>query len=247
MWGMKFNNVKCVQMTITNKRKEIKNTYYLDKVPLEQKESIKYLGVIIDNKLNFEKHIKEKAKNATKILNLLRRNLYFAPRTVKKKAYVACVLPILEYASSCWSPNSEKMKNSLEMVHHNAAKFITNTYPKKKDYTNFSITKLLNELNFDTLEERRNQTRLTMAYKIINNHVILDPGMLPKFKTHRPLRQCKAAQVGMKNQLEEPQSRLKVTGTTFFYEVPKLWNQRVSPAQAEAVSVDSFKKYFSRK
>ena len=72
-----------------------------------------------------------KAKKATTVLNMLRRNLHFAPKSVKKKAYTACVLPIMEYASSCWSPNSDKVNNCLEMVQHNAAKFITNTYPKK--------------------------------------------------------------------------------------------------------------------
>ena len=185
-------------------------------------------------------------QNATKILNLIQRNLYFAPRSVKKKAYISCVLPIIEYASSCWMPNSEKMKNCLEMVHHNAAKFITNTYPKRNNYQNFSITKLLNEIDFETLEERRNQARLTMAFKIINGYVILDSSTLPKFKNHGPLRQCNSAYVGTKNQLEEPVSRLKVTGNTFFYSVPLLWNTTVSPSQAEAPSVDSFKRYFKR-
>ena len=115
---------------------------------------------------------------------------YCAPRSVKCKAYMACVLPIVEYASSCWTPNSDKATNTLEMVQHTAAKFITNTYPKKGDYNNFSVSKILNELNFDSLQERREQARLTMAYKIINEHVILDSQMLPKSKYQRPLRQC---------------------------------------------------------
>ena len=49
-----------------------------------------------------------------------------------------------------------------------------------------------------------------------------------------------------KLQLDEPVSRLKVTGNTFFYSVPLLWNNTVSPSQAEAPSVDSFKRYFRR-
>ena len=137
------------------------------------------------------------------------------------------------------------MKNCLEIVHHNAAKFITNTYPKKKDFEKFSITKILKELNFETLEQRRNQAKLTMAYKIINGYVILDSNMLPKFKSHGPLRQCNSAYVGTKHQLDEPQPKIKVVGNTFFFSVPLLWNQTVSPFQAEVANVDSFKKHFS--
>ena len=121
---------------------------------------------------------------------MLRRNLYFAPRIVKCKAYQACVLPIIEYASICWSPTSEKLENCLEMINHNAAKFVTNIYPKKGEYENFSITKLLKYLNWNSIEKRREQARLNMTYKILNGQVILEPNLMPKIKQQRPLRQC---------------------------------------------------------
>ena len=39
----------------------------------------------IDNKLTFKQHIEQKCHSATTILNMLRRNLYFAPISVKTK------------------------------------------------------------------------------------------------------------------------------------------------------------------
>ena len=77
-----------------------------------------------------------------------------------------------------------------------------------------------------------------MAYKIINGHVILEPSMMPKFQYQRPVRQCN---VGSKNKLEEPQSRLDVTARTFFYETPKLWNTIITQSQANSPSIDAFK------
>ena len=50
-----------------------------------------------------------------------------------------------------------------------------------------------------------------MAYKILNGYVILDPNLLPKFRNYGPTRQCNSANVGYRNQLVEPTSRLKVT------------------------------------
>ena len=244
LWGMQFNTVKCVHMSITNKRKPIINRYHLNNKILKQKNMVKYLGVIIDDKLNFDEHIKQKSRSATTILNMLRRNLYFAPMSVKCKAYKACVLPIVEYASNCWSPTSAKMNNLLEMVQHKAARFITNTYARRGNFNKFSITKILSDLNFDTLENRRKQARLAMAYKIINGDVILDPNLLPKFKYSRPMRQCNSVKVGKENQLVETNSELKITGYTFFYSVPKIWNVTITAKQAKAPSVDAFKKHF---
>ena len=96
------------------------------------------------------------------------------------------------------------------------------------------------------MEERRNQARLTMAYKILNDKLILEPSMLPKMQFQRPMRQCNGVKVGQLNQLVEPQSRLDVTANTFFYETPKLWNNFVTPKQANSPSVEAFKSHFKK-
>ena len=177
---------------------------------------------------------------------MLRRNLFFAPKSVKLKAFKSCVLPILEYASCCWAPTSQKSNNTLEMVQHNAARFIANIYHKKgTDYKPLSISKLLTDLELDTLEDRRIQARLTMAYKIINGYVILDQDMLPN---HNPrlFRSCNIPNVGKKNQLFEPQPRLQVSGQTYFFNVPNLWNSLITPSQANAPSVKAFQQHFKK-
>ena len=152
----------------------------------------------------------------------------------------------MEYGSNCWSPTSKKLNTELEMVHHNAAKFVSNKYPRKKDNFEFSITNILQNLNWETLEERRNQARITMAYKILNDKLILEPNMLPKTHFQRPMRQCNGVNVGQANQLVEPKARLDVTASTFFYETPKLWNELVTPKQANAPSVEAFKRHFKK-
>ena len=60
------------------------------------------------------------------------------------------------------------------MVQHSAAKFVCNTYPKKGQYENFSITRLIDNLQWDTLEDRRDRAKLCMAFKILNGAVIRD-------------------------------------------------------------------------
>ena len=243
---MKFNVLKCVVMTTSNKRPPLILSYTLDQDILSRQDTIKYLGVTIDNKLSFKQHILDKTKKATTVLNLIRRNLHFAPRSVKCKAYMSCVRPIIEYASSCWSPTSSKLSNRIEMVQHNAAKFITNQYPRKGHYGDFSITKIIEDLQLETLEARRNNAKLTMAYKIINDHVILPPDLLPRQSHNRPIRSCTEVRVGTKHQLYEPIATLHNPEATFFYSVPKLWNSLITPEQAACRSVKAFQSCFQR-
>ncbi|KAJ8029721.1 hypothetical protein HOLleu_29186 [Holothuria leucospilota] len=55
---------------------------------LEEVTSDRYLGVILDNKLNFNiKHIEEITNKATRLLNLCHRNLsYMCSREIKTTA-----------------------------------------------------------------------------------------------------------------------------------------------------------------
>ena len=213
---------------------------------LSKKTYIKYLGVTIDNKLSFKQHIAEKCKSATKVLNLVKRNLHFAPKSVKCKAYVANVRPILEYASICWNPTSDKQSHDIELIQNKAAKFVTNTYPRKGNYHDFSVTRLIKQLGWISLEERRNQARLSMMFKIRNNQVIIEPESLPTASKTRPTRTCQEKKVGKLNQLFERESVIQNSGKTFFYMGPKLWNDNVLPAQASAPNIEAFKSYFSK-
>ena len=117
---------------------------------------------------------------------------------------------------------------------------------KKGEIKKISISELLNNLNLESLEERRTKARLTMVYKILNGHVILESDMLPKFQNYGPKRKCNSPTVGQEYQLKEPQSRLQVTGSTFFYEMPKKWNELVTNEQAKAPSVDAFKRHMTK-
>ena len=75
LWGMRFNTIKCVTMTVTNKRNPLVRNYYLQNEILKKQDKIKYLGIIIDQKLTFKDHIYQKCKSATTVLNMLKPKL----------------------------------------------------------------------------------------------------------------------------------------------------------------------------
>ena len=79
--------------------------------PLQQQVTdAKYLGVIIDSKLSFNKHVDMNCKKANSTLVFLRRNLYHCQRNVKVDAYQTYVRPILEYAVTACTPDGILIK-----------------------------------------------------------------------------------------------------------------------------------------
>ena len=150
--------------------------------------------------------MENKTFKGSTVLNMIRRNLYFAPAEVKSKAYMATVRPILEYLAVCWSPASEQGKKGIERVQNNAAKFVRNYYPKKGQYEQFSVSSLVTDLGWDTIEVRRDRSRCTMVYKILNDEAILPPDILTRKIHQRPTRACTTVNVGPQNQLIVPHS-----------------------------------------
>ena len=52
---------------------------------------------------------------------------------------------------------------------------LTSSPDKKGPYENFSITRLIDNLQWDSLKDRRDRAKLCMAFKILNCSVILPP------------------------------------------------------------------------
>ena len=53
-WKMEFHPQKCQILRITNKRKVTEGNYFIHNIPLQQTNTAKYLGIIIDGKLKWK-------------------------------------------------------------------------------------------------------------------------------------------------------------------------------------------------
>ena len=67
-WKMEFHPDKCQVLTITNKRSPIKSDYYIHAKLLKETKHAKYLGVIIDSKLQWVEQNISVCKKANSIL-----------------------------------------------------------------------------------------------------------------------------------------------------------------------------------
>ena len=73
---------------------------------------------------------------------------------------MSLVRPHVEYASSVWDPYQKDLINKIEMVQRRAARFIQNDYQRTS-----SVQNMLNELGWDSLQDRRTASRLTILHK----------------------------------------------------------------------------------
>ena len=109
------------------------HTYSLFGHPLSKVASHAYLGVKLDSKIFWAKHITEITTKSSKVLGMVKRTLGPCKPDVKDTAYNMLVrpkLPItkLEYASPIWNPNKSSQVNRLERIQHYAARFVANDH-----------------------------------------------------------------------------------------------------------------------
>ena len=199
---------------------------------------MKYLGVSISHNLRWNKHISSVSSKANQTLGFLKRNIKIGSQTIKERAYrslVQVVLPKLEYCSTVWDPKSttkdkvgdlsnHRLVHQLEMVQRRAARWVTNRY-----HNTSSVTDMLHDLEWRSLEQRRADSRLCMLYKIRNNLVAINED---DYLTRGSGRR--------KHQYHQLRADKDYTRFSFFPRTVVQWNQLpVDTCLAE--SLDSFK------
>ena len=180
-WQMQFNISKCVHLPITNKTKPSSHQYSLFGQPLSKVTSHAYLGVKLDSKLSWAKHITEITTKSSKVLGMVKRTLGPCKPEVKDTAYNMLVRPKLEYASPTWNPHTSSQINRLERIQHYAARFVANDHRRTT-----SPATLVQTLNWQTLERRRTIKQAMTFYKIINNIIEINPPYRPTHTIAQP-------------------------------------------------------------
>ena len=135
--------------------------YTLHSQVLEVVTSAKYLGVDISSGLSWNPHIDRitgKTKN----------------QKVRETAYNTLIRPQLEYAAPVWNPYFKEKILHLEKVQRRAARWTTSSF-----FYRSSVTAIVNDLGWRTLEQRRTDARLCLFFQIVHGLVALPlPGYI---------------------------------------------------------------------
>ena len=181
---MEFNPSKCQVVRVTTAKEVIKSVYTLHGQVLEVVTSARYLGVDISSGLTWNSHIDRITGKANGTLGYIRRNIKTKNRKVRETAYNTLVRPQLEFAAPVWDPYNKDKRLQLEKIQRRAARWTVNNFDNRS-----SVTAMLDQLGWRSLEQRRADARLCLFYKIVYGLVAVP---LPEYvqPTHRVSRYC---------------------------------------------------------
>jgi hypothetical protein len=203
----------------------------MDGAELTKSVKEKDLGVLVENNLEFDQHIKGRVGRANRLLGLIKIGFACLDQEVFMNLYPVLVRPLLEYCVQVWSPYKRKHINLIERVQRRATKLV----PALRD---LSYEERLSRLNLTTLEERRTRGDRILTYKLISRKEAISPD---KFFTMANVRGDPEIARGKK--IYRKRSNLDKRKHCFSQRVPIKWNN-LSKKEVEASSTSVFKKEY---
>lgn len=218
---MEFNVKKCAIMQFTTSTTKKEYTYTMKGETLEIVHHHPYLGLELSDTLKYNLHKDYICKKASSTLCFIKRNLRHCPPKVKERAYQTLVRPKLEYASTIWNPQQKTQIKQIEQVQRNAARFVINKpyNPEQPE----SVTSMLKELKWNTLEHSRANADVILMYNIVY-HLIAIPAIYQP-----PLASLRSTRNSHSLKFLPYHCRINVYQHSFFPRIVLFWNSLPEP------------------
>ena len=232
-WKMTFNPdplKQAIEVLFSRKRKVIDHPDLIfNGNKLTRSSSQKHLGMILDEKLNFNEHISIKLSQARKLVGSLRKLYYLIPRKSLMTIYKSFIRPHLDYCDLIYDkPSNESFCNKIESIQYSAMLAITGCIKGT------SKDRLYSEVGLESLKQRRWYRRLTAFYQIITTK---SPfylfSIIPKPTVHMQTRSSV--------NIPPLNSRTEQFKNSFFPNVVKEWNA-LNIHIRNSTSLSTFKK-----
>lgn len=226
-----LNYDKTHYLIFTKRKKKFKFNIFINNNTLEEKNSTKYLGVIIDNKLTWQAHIDSlKAKLASSCYALYMLKPY-ANLTAMKHVYYGLVYSKLQYCISSWGRCCETRLAPIFRLQKKAIRFMCNKPYIEPTNPLFMEHKMLKLADIFKLKI------CTLVCKLKDDNLVGDLRITPLSTIHNydtRLQQHKNFHI--------PSSNTNLGKTAFEYKGPKLWQE--VPDDIKDTNIKCFKYKF---
>ena len=231
-WKMVFNpdmTKQAIEVIFSVKKNKPDHPELIfNEISVARQDHTKHLGVFLDSRLKFSKHIKEAIIKAKKGISLLKYLPKYVSRNVLDTCYKFYVRPHLDYGDVIYHNQRADLMYLIEQVQYKAALIVPGCWQGT------CRLKLYDELGWESLSERRWARRMTMFYKISN-------GMAPSYLSdHIPARSIINISLRSRN-TNPPFSRTDRYDNSFFPFCIKNWNN-LDDATKSLPSLIQFKK-----
>ena len=138
------------------------------------------------------------------------------------------IRPVVEYASVVWDPITEKSRKAIEMVQRRAARMVTGDYRTKT-----SVTDMVQNLRWETLDQRRKMAKATMFFKTTRGLVDVEIDLKTSNMTSKTR--------GHDQRFIVPTSKINCHLQSFIPSTVRSWNNLPSDL-VEAHNIEEFKR-----
>ena len=206
----------------------------IDGHKIEEVVCTKFLGVYIDNKLSWKKHIEHVSGKVSRGLGIILKARHLLNPTALKTLYFSFVYPYFSYCNHVWGSSCSSNLNRLFLLQKRAIRVISSA--KFRDHTDpifkrLGLLKLsdINKYAFSRFMYRWYHSQLP---KIFNN----------SFNYNRDVSVYRTRQ---SNYMYLPQVKTNLGKTRFLYRGPLIWNgilsAKINPDVSEATFSKSIK------
>ena len=239
-WKMSFNpdpDKPAEEILFSRKLSKVNHPpLFFNDVPVKRVDDHKHLGLVLDSKLIFVKHINEKVKIARKWIGIIKHLSPYLPTHTLDEIYKMRVRPHLDYCDVIYhtpiithdfdsSLTLNYQMKFLESTQYQAALAVSGCWKGT------NTDKIYEELGWESLDQRRFFRRLVMFYKISN-------GMTPSYlkePVRFPQRTLRSSDIPLLK------SRTDRYLHSFYPDSVKNWNN-IGTQIREAKSISVFKK-----
>lgn len=222
--GLVLNPSKSVAMCVGSKlmcakaKNYLTNEIILNDVVINLSDSVKYLGLIVDCNLNFEKHVLSKCRIAYAKLNYLYKFKNSMTSDLKWKLVTSLILSNLDYCCSVyyWFLTNH-FQRKIQLIQNACLRFSYDICRR------LHITPYFNDLNILKMESRFILLYIMLIFKIIES---LAPSYLFNSLIYRT--NIHALDLRNSNQLMIPQHHSSLFKCSFFYMAPILYNKYIA-------------------
>ena len=223
---LSLNTSKTAYTIISNQRQSDIPGVIIRNTEIAACKEQKFLGIILDNKLNFKNHI-DKISNKVKSANgILWKLSQYVPSQVLKKIYYTLVYPFLIYGVEIWGNSSQVGLNRLSRLVHTAQK-------RTKSQTNLAHNSKI-FLSVSQIHQFYTLLRCYKYYKLKSNTYFYE-----KFSSRHPTHDINT-RFNHNNNFNTPPIAISKMFCSFFISGITFWNA-LPPCIRDCNNISSFK------
>ena len=140
----------------------------INKQNIQQVEEFKYLGVIIDHKLTWSKHVEHLRTKISQAAGIMKKTINFVPLRANMLLYNSLVDSYLRYAISSWGTCSDTLKRTLQKAQDSVIRNLMSLIPETTNEN--SIIQHYQKLKVMNIENLYNNEISKFMHSIINKY-----------------------------------------------------------------------------